>query len=456
MKFISAWLFAVAIVGTASARDLTQSERTRIDHAVETVLHQTGAPGASIAIVLDGKIAMTKAYGYARLSPRLRATEDTRFALGSVSKQFTAALLLKLRDAGKLALEDKVDRYAPEIEHGGEMTVRQLLNHTSGLLDFWPHNFLTAEMRSPTTPATILQRWATGPLQYAPGTDWDYSNTGYAAAAVVAERVGGQPLFAQLQQHFFTPLGIHDAVDSSVQRPPESVGYTRYALGPARPADVDQTNWLIGSAGLAMTARDLALWDISMLDQSLLTADSYKQMFTPTTLPNGRDTKYGLGVNVDTVNERFSIEHGGQITGFMTENVLFPAERAAIAVLVNSDVDSPPQRIGQRLTEILFRANDKDRAVREFYNQLRAGKLETSRLTPTGVALFTPSIVADHQAQLTKFGEPDLFKFRRNGTVRGLDWRSYLVKHGTNGMNLFVRFGPDQKIEEVVFSDLAE
>ncbi|GIL38784.1 serine hydrolase domain-containing protein [Roseiterribacter gracilis] len=448
MKLLLVLLFA-ALATNASAYDLTDADRTKIDRTVENVLKQAQTPAASIAIVLDGKLAYAKAYGAAKLSPRVAATSDMRFPIGSVSKQFTAAAILRLREDGKIKLEDKVSQYVPEVEHGSEMTVHQLLDHTSGLRDYWPQDFMIPPMREPTTPLAILQRWATGALDFAPGTDWQYSNTGFVAAGVASERISGKPLLQQLQDGVFKPLGMTSVIEASVKPSPDVLGYTRYALGPVRAAELDRANWMYAAGGLAMTASDLARWDISLINRSLLQPASYDAMLTPTKLASGKDTNYGLGIGVNTVNGRKVISHGGEVTGFLTENAIYPDDKAAIVVMVNSDAAGGPQaRIAERLASLVLPTNAKDQAVREFFDMLRAGKFDPARMTSYGSSWFTNQVIADYQTTLAKFGEPDLFKLRRSSERGGLDTRSYTVRSGDKSMNVLVRMGPDQKIEQ--------
>jgi CubicO group peptidase (beta-lactamase class C family) len=449
MKLPTILLVACLAATSAFARDLTEAERARIDRTVETVLVETSTPAASIAIVLDGQIAYAKAYGTAKLSPRVPAAADMRFPIGSVSKQFTAAAILRLREQGKIKLDDKASKYVPEIEHGDEITVHQLLDHTSGLRDYWPQDFMIPPMREPTTPLAILQRWATGALDFAPGTDWQYSNTGFVAAGVASERISGKPLFQQLQEGVFTPLGMTSVIEASVNPSPDVSGYTRYALGPVRAAESDRANWMYAAGGLAMTASDLARWDISLIDRSLLKPDSYEQMFTTTKLASGKDTNYGLGVAVNTTNGRKTIAHGGEVTGFLTQNTVYPDERAAIVVMVNTDASSGAQdRIAERLAGIVLPASGKDRAVRDFFDMLRQGQFDASRLTPYGSSYFTAAVIADYRATLARFGEPDLFKLRRAAERGGLDTRSYTVRSGEHALNVLVRMAPGEKIEQ--------
>lgn len=192
----------------ALAQALTPSETEQVDAIVAVALRSTGVPSASIAIVRDGKIVYAKAYG--NQGPSFKTPSvDAKYPIASISKQFTAAALLLLEDDGKLSLDDPVSKYVPGITDGDKITIRQLLSHTAGLQDYWPQDYSFAAMEIPTTPQGIVDRWAKKPLDFAPGSQWQYSNTGYVVAGMIIEKVSGMKLMDFLQQRIFTPLDMH-------------------------------------------------------------------------------------------------------------------------------------------------------------------------------------------------------------------------------------------------------
>ena len=196
-------VFACLLLSAAaalSAAELPGDARETIDRKVAEVLKETGAPGASLAIVKDGAIVYAKAYGIARLGPPpLPAAESMRYSIGSISKQFTAAAILLLAEEGKVSLDDRVVRWLPGLTRAKDVTIRQLLSMTSGYQDFWPQDYVMPPMRKPVTAEAILERWAKKPLDFEPGTKWQYSNTNYVAAGVIAEKAAGQSLLDFLQ-----------------------------------------------------------------------------------------------------------------------------------------------------------------------------------------------------------------------------------------------------------------
>ncbi|HZU10545.1 MAG TPA: serine hydrolase domain-containing protein, partial [Pseudacidobacterium sp.] len=246
--------------------------RSKMDEAATKVLEQTGVPSASIAIVQKGEIVYTHAYGKARLEPPTPAEPRMRYSIGSISKQFTAAAILFLEQQGKLSVGDPVSKYIPGLTRGDEVTIRMLLSHTSGYQDYWPEDYLMPPMRKPTTAQYILDTWAKKPLDFDPGTKWQYSNTNYVIAGLIVEKVSGEPLMKFLQEHIFGPLEMKSVYNTDIAKlgDTDAEGYIRYALGPLRPAPKEGAGWMFAAGELAMPAHDLALWDISVMNRSLL------------------------------------------------------------------------------------------------------------------------------------------------------------------------------------------
>ena len=235
---IAVILLWLPVGAEANAQDLTPELRAKIDKVAADALARSGVPSASIAVVKDGKIVYLNAYGSARLEPKTPATSAMRYSIGSISKQFTAAAMLLLQEQGKLSLDDKVAKFVPDLTRANEVTIRQLLSHTSGYQDYWPQDYVMPMMLQPVTAAKILDMWARKPLDFDPGTKWQYSNTNYVIAGVIIEKVSGKPLLAFLKEKVFSPLGMTSVanIDESKLGDTDPTGYMRYALGPLRMA----------------------------------------------------------------------------------------------------------------------------------------------------------------------------------------------------------------------------
>jgi D-alanyl-D-alanine carboxypeptidase len=226
----------VATVPMMAQNTLPSAAASGIDAAAAEVLKATGVPSASVAVVQGGKVAYVKAYGMARLEPAMAAEPEMQYSLGSISKQFTAAVVLLLAQDGKLKLDDPVGKYLPGLTRANEVTIRQVLSMTSGYQDFWPEDYVMTSMLKSTNPQQILDVWAKKPLDFEPGTEWQYSNTNYVVAGRIAEIAGGKPLIDQLQERIFRPLKMTEVFNSDASRLPanDPMGYYRHALGPLR------------------------------------------------------------------------------------------------------------------------------------------------------------------------------------------------------------------------------
>ncbi|HXH41924.1 MAG TPA: serine hydrolase domain-containing protein, partial [Thermoanaerobaculia bacterium] len=296
MRNAAVTFLSLLLAATLTAQELPADMRASIDKAATDILAKTGAPSASIAVVRDGKIVYTHAYGTANLETKLPASSQMRYSIGSISKQFTATALLLLAEEGKISLDDRVIRWLPDLTRAGDVTIRQILSMTSGYQDFWPQDYVMPMMLQPVTAPEIAAGWAKKPLDFEPGAKWQYSNTNYVIAGMIAEKVAGMPLLDYLQKRVFMPLHMTTVsnTDAAPLGPEDPMRYLRYALGPLRPAPKEGRGWMFAAGELAMTAHDLALWDISMIDQTVLKPESYRVLEAEVPMTNGVGSRYGL------------------------------------------------------------------------------------------------------------------------------------------------------------------
>jgi D-alanyl-D-alanine carboxypeptidase len=432
-----------------------------IDAAAAEVLKTTGVPSASVAVVQEGKVAYVKAYGMARLEPAMAAEPSMQYSIGSISKQFTAAVVLLLAQDGKLKLDDPVGKYLPGLTRANEVTIRQVLSMTSGYQDFWPEDYVMTSMMKPANPQQILEVWGKKPLDFEPGTQWQYSNTNYVIAGRIAEIVGGKPLIEQLQERIFKPLKMTGVFNSDASRLPanDPTGYYQHALGPLRPAPQEGQGWMFAAGELAMPASDLALWNISMMNRTLLAPASYDEMFTEMKLKDGKGTGYGLGVQVGRMMGRRFIEHRGEVSGFVSENIVFPDDKVAVTVLTNEDASSAASALGRKIAPLVLAgasgegATSAETAAAEkraldIFTGLQDGRLDRSQLTPFCDAYFTPEAVGDFAASLKPLGTPSSFKQTGEAKRGGMTFRVFSVGFPTKQVSVTVYEMPDGKLEQ--------
>ena len=444
--------------GTAEAQlveRIDATTRARIDDIATQVLEQTGAPSASVAIVRQGKVAYARAYGTANLKDQLPATPAMRYSIGSVSKQFTAAALLLLQEDGKLKLDDPVSWYVPGLTRGGEVTIRQLLSHTSGYRDYWPEDYVMTPMLAPVTAQQIMDGWANKPLDFEPGTQWQYSNTNYVIAGEIVEKVAGQTLFDFLARRIFGPLGMK-SVWNSDQKPlstTDATGYYRHALGPLRVAPAAGRGWMSGAGELAMTAHDLALWDASLIAQSLLKPESYREMSTEVVLKNGQGTHYGLGVEILNLRDHLALEHSGEVSGFIADNLVLPDDKAAVAVLTNLDDSDAASRIAQMVAWVLIgpsTTNPVEQEALALFRALQRGKIDRSLLAPNLSDYFTAEAIDDFRISLAPLGEPVSIRQIGEELRGGMTFRTFVLVFPRQRLNLTTYTYPNGKLEQYV------
>jgi CubicO group peptidase (beta-lactamase class C family) len=460
MKFRS-MLTVVALLAATPAfgQALSDAERTQVDRIVTDTLKATDVPSASIAVVRGGAIVFAKAYGKqseTMLTPR----DDAPYQIASVSKQFTAAAILLLENDGKLSLDDTVAKHIPGITDGDKITIRQLLSHSSGLQDYWPQDYSFKAMATPVTPQGIVDRWAKKPLDFVPGTKWQYSNTGYVVAGMIVEKVAGMPLLDFLKLRIFTPLGItaHDQDLAIGKGFPQ--GYGRAAMGPLRLATPAAEGWLFAAGELAMSARDLAKWDVARLDRKILTPQDWMLQETPVKLKDGTSTGYGLGVSIGTANGRRFVEHSGEAVGFLSENIVYPDEKAAVVVLTNTWSSDAYATIAQGIARALFPAPPASAAdttalarARQVFDQLRSGTLDRTLLTDNADYYFTPVTRTDFKDSLAPLGEPVSFVQTGRARLRGgFVGRSFRVTYADRALTISSYADRSGKIEQFLIT----
>jgi D-alanyl-D-alanine carboxypeptidase len=459
MRALLIKVLAIALIGGSAPLAAAALDEPHVAPIVRAELRKLGVPSASVAIVLDDQIAYAQAFGKSRLTPNRAATTADRYQIGSISKEFLATSMLMLQEQGKLSLDDKVGKYLPELDSAASATLRQLLSHTAGIRDYWPQDYVFTRQLSPVSHAEILDLWARQPLDFPPGERWQYSNTGYTAAGVIFEKVAGEPLFAFLQRRIFGPAHMSSVVnaDEGIVDSADALGYTRAALGPVRPAPPLGKGWLFAAGELAMTAEDLARWDLSIIDQSLMKPASYRELEREVLLNNGAGTRYALGLGVRLWSERRVLAHNGGTSGFITVNVIYPDQRAATVVLTNSDAADAATAISDKLRALVFASvtpldTARRMEARRIFEGLRQGKLDRTLLSENANAYFTAEMVQDIARGIAPLGPVRSFELETTGTRGGMDYRIYEIGLAKRELELITRSLPDGKLEQYMIA----
>ncbi|MEL6615369.1 MAG: serine hydrolase domain-containing protein, partial [Bacteroidota bacterium] len=303
-------------------------------------------PGALVALASGGEVVVSRAYGLANVELGVAVTDSTVFEIGSISKQFVAVVVLMLVQEGAMGLDDPVQGHLPEIpsEWYGT-TVRQLLTHTSGIPDYEAiATYDTYQFRM--TPEAIVEIAHSRPMDFSPGTGFTYSNTGYVLLSRIVERIEGAPLEAVLTSRLFAPLGMTQTRMATPEAiiPHRASGYWVDRMGTLINRWATEPSSTLGAGGLLSSARDLALWDEALEGETLLSAASKAEMWTPVRLPGGAlprwrlggsEARYGFGWMLDRLGGLRAQHHSGQVAGFRAHFARFPDQDAAVIVFTN-------------------------------------------------------------------------------------------------------------------------
>lgn len=327
----------------AAAAQVTRLPEQQVD-TLFTKWKRPDTPGAVVAVIRNGKVVLNKSYGMADLERRVPMTPAARFVIGSMSKQFTAFAIHLLAQDGKLSLDDDIRKHLPQVpDFGKTITIRHLLHHTSGLRDYFDMLFMAGlrpdDVVTKDMALELLARQRT--LNFEPGQEYAYCNTGYLLLGLIVERVSGTPLPEFARARIFEPLGMKHTVfqrDYGTLVPGRALSYQPADSGGHKYVAVNVST--IGDGGVLSTAQDLALWDRNFYDGRVGGMEVIKQMQATGVLNDGKPIAYASGLFVYTYRGVPKIEHSGSIAGYGAELWRFPKQGLSVLVLANtSEVD---------------------------------------------------------------------------------------------------------------------
>jgi CubicO group peptidase (beta-lactamase class C family) len=315
---------------------VAQDSVARMDEVVRSYVDAKQFMG-SVLVARDGKVILSKGYGSANLEWDVPNSPSTKFRLGSITKQFTAACILLLEERGKLKVEDPVKKYMPDAPAAWDkVTIFHLLTHTSGIPSFTGFPDYHSTEATPTTPEQLVARFRDKPLEFQPGEKWNYSNSGYVLLGYLIEKITQQSYSQFVQENIFNPLGMKDSgYDSNtaviLHR---ASGYSPGDKGISNAGYIDMSIPL-SAGGLYSTTEDLLRWEQGLMGGKLLSAASLQKMTTPF------KSDYAFGLAVHTANGHKVIEHNGGIEGFNTALAYYPEDKLTVVVLANLNGGAP-------------------------------------------------------------------------------------------------------------------
>jgi len=472
---------AVLCATAAPAQQRTIPSQDDLTRTVEAVLRQSGTPGATAAILSGGKIVYAQAFGNAVLphggTPAVPALVNMAFPIGSNSKLFTATCIMLLEERGKLNLDDPVARWFPELTRARDITLRNLLTHTSGYRDAAPQAYTFPMITHPVTAIDLIHRWAEEPLSFEPGTRYEYSNTNYTLLSLIVERASGMRFHSFLWANVINPLHLEGVLDLDEPGSRNRLlvqGYERHALGPMRPDHLEAPGWYFGAGQLAMPVTTLIAWDLSILNRTLLSQTSYDAMETEFRLRDGSGTGYGFALHVRTLTGgRIILRHGGSVSGFISENVLLPNDGLAYAALTNDyeghagEITSalqqalklnpvlPYERPAVTFTQVAASdATSVEAQTARILRDLQRGHLNRRLFTKDTNFYFDAGTLADFRDSLRKLGSLQEATLLEEAPDAGMTFRVYRVRFAGGAVRLSTYTMSDGRLEQFLVSSL--
>ena len=340
---------------------------------------QGGAPAVAAAIVEDGKVAYVHVAGLADVADHRAADAQTRFRIGSITKMFTAVAVLQLVERGKIALDDPLAKYLPDAPHAGEVTIRELLMHTSGFPNYLDAALADGQASRPASPRELVATVAAEPLAFTPGTRYAYSNTGYVLLGMTVEKVTGASLAAYEREHVFAPAGMTQTTLAGV--PSGTPLATGYAAVDGTPVPAYDVSWFYACGDGIATVSDLARFDVALMNGTLLKPETFALMRSQRIATGDNDgVVYGLGVALFPFADVTFVGHHGGMPGFASDNEMIPERRFATVVLGNASSFATPRVNGPLLVTLLPATSARALAARKAA-QLTAAPGEDTALT---------------------------------------------------------------------------
>jgi D-alanyl-D-alanine carboxypeptidase len=453
---LASFLLATAAVPAPSA----------IDAAVQKAIAVNKTPAAQVGVVQDGKLVVDDAFGLANLKEGVAATPQTQFEIGSVTKQFTAAAILQLKEQGKLKLSDPLGKYVPEYSQGKAITIEQLLWQVSGVPNYTEVNHF--EHIAGTTPGSLdaaLKLIAKKPLEFKPGTHWEYSNTNYLLLGGVIARVSHMPWETYIRTHIFEPAGMTHSgfIQDEPQMLDAATGYQRNKKGVYEVAPRLNGPWAGAAGAIVSTVEDMAKWDEAFYGGKIISPQDVALATAAHRLQNGKSTGYGFGWFIDKKDGLTQIAHSGGTFGFASENDYYPKLREFIIVLA-SDAGPDPQFIAGKTFDALhpeLAALDNTPAAgenpaitalaRQWLHMAQTGQVDRSQLTAAFSKDLTPDAIAGAKDALGPMGAPTAFIFRGKTTENGITQYEYKVSFKTAAVKMVIGIDKAGKIAGMGF-----
>jgi D-alanyl-D-alanine carboxypeptidase len=313
-------------------------------------------PGAAVVVIHNGTVLHARGYGLSSLQTGERISPTTVFDLASVSKQFTAMATMMLVERGQLHYADSLSAFFPDFKGDArQITVRQLLNHTSGIMDYttvWGETRRLAS-NTPRTNDNVVRFLANQRLRFRPGARWEYSNSNYVLLGQIVSKMSGEPFATFVREHIFEPLGMNNSFvfDGTNRRGEPGTGYVARGNG-FKPADRNPDNYVTGDGQVNSTIEDLVKWDHAFDTEKLVPVATLREAFRPGQLNDGTPVSYGFGWGLGRFRGTPVVSHGGETDGFVAQITRIPEHHFTVIVLSNSEQFPAPHAVANKIADI--------------------------------------------------------------------------------------------------------
>lgn len=341
--------FVTAVLAFFVLSSFCQTETAQLDSLVSRYARLNRFNG-SVLIAKGGNILLNKGYGYRNVASKITNDENSIFQLGSITKQFTTAVILKLQQEKKLNVKDKLSKYFPKFPKGDSITIEQLMLHTSGIYSYTSDSkFMETEVSKPANREKMMALFKDKPLDFSPGKGWNYSNSGYSMLGYIIEKVTKKPYEQVVRQYIFSPLQMtHSGFDfTHLQAPEKTTGYFKIDNKSADTAPIVDSSVSFSAGAIYSTVGDLYKWHQALENYTILSEADQEKAYTPVR------NHYGYGWGIDSIDNKRKVGHSGGIHGYITNFVRVPEDDICIVLLSNAS-DKSLEEITDRVLKQLY------------------------------------------------------------------------------------------------------
>lgn len=409
-------------------------------------------PGIAVLLAKDGNVLYRKGFGYADMKNKILITPDTKFRIGSVTKQFAAAAILKLQENNLLSVNDKLSKFIPDFPRGDEVTIHQLLTHTSGIHSYTSNHDFIDKVTKTISPDSLVNSIKKDPYDFNPGEKFLYNNSGYFLLGYIVSKVSGKPYAAYLKETFFDPLnmnntGVHYA---GIKLENEAKGFTKNNSKYEEAVNWDMS-WAGAAGSLYSTVDDLLKWNQALYGGKVLNEKSLNAALTPVILKNGEKPpmQYGYGLGLNKYRGVDITSHGGGLHGFVTQLAYYPKEKLSVVMFSNTaepEVNFDPNKVAEAF---LWNKMDKQISYAESSVKPKNLQMYTGRYELSGIGVMTIT-TGDNKlhAQLSGQQKLEIFPLSEDEFFwKVVDARIKFVKNEKGEISQAVLFQSGQEME---------